>query len=64
MAQSYFPSRIASPVKEAFHESVFAGLHGDRQLKVDDVQEAYIESKDGWVLFSIGPTGPNTDGPH
>ena len=64
MAQSYFPTRIASPVKEAFHESVFAGLHGDRQFRVDDVQEAYIESKDGCVLFSIGAAGPNSDGPH
>ncbi|KAF9046632.1 hypothetical protein BJ165DRAFT_1527708 [Panaeolus papilionaceus] len=49
MAQAYFPSRVASPVKEAFHESVFAGLNGDRQLKVEDVQEAYIESKDRLV---------------
>jgi mitofusin len=50
MAQSYFPARIASPVKEAFHESVFAGLHGDRQLKVEDVQEAYVESKNRCVV--------------
>jgi len=49
MAQSYFPARVASPVKEAFHDSVFAGLNGERQLKVDDVQEAYIESKDGLI---------------
>jgi len=46
MAQSFFPTRVASPVKEAFHDSVFAVLNGDRQLKVEDVQEAYIESKD------------------
>lgn len=46
MAQSYFPMRVSSPVKEAFHDSVFAGLNGERQLKVEDVQEAYIESKD------------------
>ncbi|KAF8956982.1 P-loop containing nucleoside triphosphate hydrolase protein [Flammula alnicola] len=39
MAQTYFPTRVASPVKEAFHDSVFAGLNGDRQLKVEDVQE-------------------------
>ncbi|PPR04081.1 hypothetical protein CVT24_010654 [Panaeolus cyanescens] len=49
MAQAYFPTRVASPVKEAFHESVFAGLNGDRQLKAEDVQEAYIESKDRLV---------------
>ena len=44
MAQTYFPARVASPVKEAFgiHDSVF----GERQLKVEDVQEAYVESKD------------------
>lgn len=46
MAQTYFPARVASPVKEAFHDSVFAGLNGDKQLKVEDVKEAYIESKD------------------
>lgn len=46
MAQSYYPTRIASPVKQAFHESVFGGLHGDKQLNVEDVQEAYVESKD------------------
>jgi len=46
MAQSYFPTRIVSPVKEAFQDSVFAGLNGNRQFKVEDVQEAYIEDKD------------------
>jgi hypothetical protein len=49
MAQSYFPIRVASPMKEAFHDSVFADLNGDKQLKVEDVQEAYIESKDRCV---------------
>ncbi|KAF8177023.1 transmembrane GTPase fzo1 [Pholiota molesta] len=49
MAQTYFPARVASPMKEAFHDSVFAGLNGDKQLKVEDVQEAYIESKDRLV---------------
>jgi len=44
---------MASPVREAFQESAFAGLYGDRQLKVDDVQEAYLESKNRCVLFSI-----------
>jgi mitofusin len=43
MAQAYFPSRT---VKPALHESVFGGLHGDKQLSVEDVQEAYVESKD------------------
>lgn len=46
MAQSYFPTRIASPVKEAFQESVFAGLNGNKQFKVEDVQEAFIGDKD------------------
>ncbi|KAF8817123.1 transmembrane GTPase fzo1 [Phlegmacium glaucopus] len=49
MAQTYYPTRIASPVKQAFHESVFGGLHGDKQLNVEDVQEAYVESKDRLV---------------
>ncbi|KAF8158466.1 transmembrane GTPase fzo1 [Crassisporium funariophilum] len=49
MAQTYFPTRVSSPVAGAFHESVFAGLNGDRQLNVEDVQEAYIESKDRLV---------------
>ncbi len=48
MAQLYFPSRM-SPVTEASHDSVLAGLHGDRQLKVEDIKEAYIESKDRCV---------------
>ena len=45
MAQAYYPSRTVSPVKPALHESVFGGLH-DKQLNVEDVQEAYVESKD------------------
>jgi mitofusin len=44
MAQTYYPTRIASPVKQAFHESVFGSLHGDKH--VEDIQEAYVESKD------------------
>ena len=48
MAQSYFPTSIPSP---AFHESVFAGLHGDRHLKVEDVQEAYIVGKNRCMFF-------------
>lgn len=46
MAQAYYPSRTVSPVKPALHESVFGGLHGDKQLNVEDVQEAYVENKD------------------
>ena len=46
MAQAYYPTRTVSPVKQAFHESVFGGLHGDKQFNVEDVQEAYVESKD------------------
>ena len=45
MAQAYYPSRTVSSVKHV-HESVFGGLHGDKQLNVEDVQEAYVESKD------------------
>ncbi|KDR82442.1 hypothetical protein GALMADRAFT_237766 [Galerina marginata CBS 339.88] len=48
MAQTYFPTR-ASPAKEAFHDSVFAAVNGDRQHKVEDVQEAYVESKERLV---------------
>ncbi|KAF5362850.1 hypothetical protein D9758_007061 [Tetrapyrgos nigripes] len=40
MAQSYFPAQVTSPVKE------LASFAGERQLKVEDVQEAYIEQKD------------------
>ena len=46
MAQTYYPSRTVSPFKQAFHELFFGGLHGDKQLNVEDVQEAYVESKD------------------
>jgi mitofusin len=49
MAQSYFPARAASPVNEVSHDSVFGGVNGDKQLKVEDVQEAYIEQKDRLV---------------
>ncbi|KAF5314909.1 hypothetical protein D9619_006948 [Psilocybe cf. subviscida] len=49
MAQSYFPTRAASPVNEVSHDSVFGGVNGDKQLKVEDVQEAYIEQKDRLV---------------
>ncbi|KAF9005532.1 transmembrane GTPase fzo1 [Cyathus striatus] len=43
MAQAHFP---ASPVKESHS---FAGFHADRQLKAEDVQEAYVEQKDRLV---------------
>ena len=47
MAQSYFPTRPASSLKEpAFTDSGFVGMSGEKQLRVEDVQEAYIESKD------------------
>ncbi|KAH9480260.1 Transmembrane GTPase fzo1 [Psilocybe cubensis] len=40
---------VTSPVKETLHDSVFAAVNGDKQLKVEDVQEAYIENKDRLV---------------
>ncbi|THU97592.1 transmembrane GTPase fzo1 [Dendrothele bispora CBS 962.96] len=40
MAQSYFPGRAMSPVKD---------FPAERQLKVEDVQEAYVEQKDRLV---------------
>ena len=51
MAQSYFPNRVGSPVKVAFTESVFVGMSGERQSKVEDIQEAYVESKDWCVVL-------------
>ncbi|KAJ7600288.1 transmembrane GTPase fzo1 [Mycena floridula] len=42
MAQTYFPSRVSSPVQEAAN---FSSLSLDKQFKVEDVQEAYIENK-------------------
>ena len=42
MAQSYFPAaKVASPAQETFDP-----LAGDKQLRVEDVQEAYVEQKD------------------
>jgi mitofusin len=52
MAQSYFPARAASPVNDVSHDSVFGGVNGDKQLKVEDVQEAYIEQKDRYVFIT------------
>ncbi|KAJ3762714.1 transmembrane GTPase fzo1 [Lentinula raphanica] len=44
MAETYLPARINSPTKE------FANvLSGERQLKVEDVQEAYLEHKERLV---------------
>ncbi|KAF9533172.1 transmembrane GTPase fzo1 [Crepidotus variabilis] len=48
MAQSYFPLRVGSPVKEAFRDSVSPSFNGERQ-KVEDVQETYVESKDNLI---------------
>ncbi|KAJ3790175.1 transmembrane GTPase fzo1 [Lentinula aff. detonsa] len=44
MAQAYFPSKVTSPNKELANS-----LSGERQLKVEDVQEAYVEQKDRLV---------------
>jgi len=47
MAQSYYHSRVpsrstlSSPIKE----SAFGNLNNDKQFKVDDVQDAYIDKK-------------------
>ncbi|EEB98410.1 hypothetical protein MPER_02084, partial [Moniliophthora perniciosa FA553] len=43
MPQPYFPPRVTSPVKELAN---FSSITGERQLKVEDVQEQYIEQKD------------------
>ncbi|KAG6830007.1 hypothetical protein H0H87_009532 [Tephrocybe sp. NHM501043] len=47
MAQSYFPTRVMSPVASAF-DSV-AIMNGEKHLKAEDVQEAYMEQKDRLV---------------
>lgn len=59
MAHSYFPSRVASPVKESHSDSPFAPINADRQLKVEDVQEAYIQQKDRQVLLHYPLTAVN-----
>ncbi|ESK95665.1 transmembrane gtpase fzo1 [Moniliophthora roreri MCA 2997] len=46
MPQPYFPPRVTSPVKELAN---FSSITGERQLKVEDVQEQYIEQKDRLV---------------
>ena len=43
MSQSYFPTRVSSPIQEA---ASFSGFGGEKHLKVEDVQEAYVEQKD------------------
>lgn len=48
MAQAYFPARVTFPTKELAN---FSNFSGDRQLKVEDVQEAYIEQKDRYVTL-------------
>ncbi|KAF9027533.1 transmembrane GTPase fzo1 [Hymenopellis radicata] len=45
MAQTYMTGRVASPVRE----TASSILSGEKQLKVEDVQEAYIEHKDRLV---------------
>ncbi|KXN82826.1 Transmembrane GTPase fzo1 [Leucoagaricus sp. SymC.cos] len=52
MAQSYFPSRALSPAK--VEQTDFA-MHADRQLRVGDVQEAFVQQKDR-LLTAIDST--------
>ncbi|KAG6841104.1 hypothetical protein C0991_001792 [Blastosporella zonata] len=47
MAQSYFPSRVTSPVPSAFDPAAI--MNGEKHLKAEDVQEAYMEQKDRLV---------------
>ncbi|KAL0061805.1 mitofusin [Marasmius tenuissimus] len=46
MSQSYFPPRVTSPIKELVN---FSSMAGERQMKAEDVQEAYVEQKDRLV---------------
>ncbi|KAJ4482522.1 transmembrane GTPase fzo1 [Lentinula aciculospora] len=46
MAQAYHPSRVNSPSNQLAN---FDGLSGEGQLKVEDIQEAYVEQKDRLV---------------
>ncbi|KAF5367309.1 hypothetical protein D9757_010096 [Collybiopsis confluens] len=46
MSQAYYPARVTSPTKALAN---FSSFSADRQLKVEDVQEAYIEQKDRLV---------------
>ncbi|TFK63144.1 hypothetical protein BDN72DRAFT_847990 [Pluteus cervinus] len=54
MAQSYFKARVASPVNDSFADTAFLGLGAEKQLKVEDVQEAYIEQKEKLVAALDG----------
>ncbi|KAG6919617.1 hypothetical protein DXG01_003481 [Tephrocybe rancida] len=47
MAQSYFPSRVTSPVASAFDSAAI--MNGEKHLKAEDVQEAYMEQKERLV---------------
>jgi hypothetical protein len=52
MAQAYYPD--ASPTASVLptNEASFEGLKGsEKLLKVEDVQEAYIEHKDRYVCW-------------
>lgn len=44
MAQSYYSSRVASPVASAF-DSVSI-MNGGKHLRAEDVQEAYMVHRD------------------
>lgn len=43
MSQSYFPTSARTTSPSPLKDS---GLVGEKQFKVEDVQEAYIEQKD------------------
>jgi len=48
MSQTFFPARVASPVSEMTHD-----MDAGRHFKVDDVQEAYVESKDRCAVCGL-----------
>ncbi|KAG6849686.1 hypothetical protein H0H93_006304 [Arthromyces matolae] len=47
MAQSYYSNRVASPVASAFDPASI--LNGEKHLRAEDVQEAYMEQRDRLV---------------
>lgn len=50
MAQAYFPSSVTTS-PQPNQESGFSGLSSsEKQFRVEDVQEAYVDQKDRWVL--------------
>jgi mitofusin len=52
MAQAYFPSTGQTAFPLSAKESPFEGLSAsEKLLKVEDVQEAYIEHKDRCVSY-------------